>query len=136
MEHQELIEVLSERTNYSKREIRYILRELAYVIGDALKDGRDVCINNLGRFKNTRNRGGIQYSEVHGRYINLIETRRVSFKSSQHLKRQVKLSTDLFRKQPIEVRFGLPKKREQDGKVRRTNRSRKSTKRKEGRSRG
>jgi DNA-binding protein HU-beta len=133
MEFQELVTVLSRETKYTKREIRRILLLFADIVGRALEEGRDIQVYNLGRFKNLESGARSGRHPVTGERIPIPPSRRIKFDPIPMLRERVKKSADLFKKESLETRYGLPRKEKQHGKVRSGNRPRQGTKREEGR---
>jgi nucleoid DNA-binding protein len=136
MEYQELVTVLAERTHYTRREIRQILRLLVKTIRETLEDGRDVHIYGLGRFQNLEARARSGRHPITGERIPIPARRRIKFEPIDEFRDAVRASAELFKKESLEARFGLPRKEDRHGKVWRGDRSGKSAKGKEGRKRG
>jgi DNA-binding protein HU-beta len=136
MEFQDLVTVLAEQTNYTRREIRQILRELAQIIGQAIEEGRDVHVWGLGKFRNVEAKARSGRHPVTGERIPIPPSRRLKFEPTDELRDRAKASADLFNKETLEVRYGLPKKEKRHGKVRSRNRSQQGAKGKEGGSGG
>lgn len=118
MEYQELVITLANRTNYTKRETRNVIRELALVIRRALEEGRDVQIWGLGRFKNVGARARVGRHAITGDVIQIPATRKVKFEPSATFRDDVKKSAHLYKKESLETKYGLPKKETKHGKVR------------------
>lgn len=135
MEYQELVTVLADKSNYTRREVRNILRLLVDVIRDAIENGRDVRIRALGRFAN------VETGPKVGRHPGTLEvmhipaTRKVKFDPTKEFKRKVKESVHLFRKESLETKYGLPRKEKPHGEVCSGNRPQQGAERKEGRGR-
>jgi len=119
MEQQELIAKLSERTHYTKREIRTLLRTLVLIIREELSSGHDVVINGLGAFRNVA--GKARRSGLNGRtkglrgkpIVQIVETpatRRVRFYPAGVLVKAAKASMRLFTEN-LSKKFGLPKEK-------------------------
>jgi nucleoid DNA-binding protein len=105
------------------------------VVGDALADGRDVQVYSLGRFKNLESGARSGRHPVTGERIPIPPSRRIKFEPIPLLRAKIKDSADLFKKESLETRYGLPKKEKKHGKVWRGYRPRKGSKGKEGRTR-
>jgi len=110
MEYQELITAISERSNYTPREIRQILRLFAEITTDALSQGLDVQMQRLGRFKNVVSGRRSGRDSATGKRFSIPPARRVKFEPTKHLRAQVKASVRLFNKESLEVKYGLPKR--------------------------
>jgi len=135
MEFQELVTELSNQTNYTKREIRHILRLLVKLIVENIVNGRDVQIWGLGRFRNlpAKARTGRHY--ITGARIDIPASRRLKFEPIIEIKNRVRESISLFKKESLEAKYGLPKKEKRHGKIWSSHRPPQSTQRKEGWSR-
>lgn len=136
MEFQELVETLSTQSRYTRREIRQIVLLLIEIIRDNLAHGRDTQLRKLGKFRNVPAGVKCVRNKYTGERRLLPPSRRVKFEPTQELKELVRSSESLFKQESLESRFGLPKKEDKHGKVRRRDRPRQGPKRKEGRSRG
>lgn len=111
MEYQELITVISERSNYTPREIRQILRLFAEITTDALSQGLDVQVQRLGRFKNVASGRRSGRDSATGKRFAIPPARRVKFEPTKPLRSRVKASMRLFDKESLATKYGLPKRR-------------------------
>lgn len=118
MEYQELVIALANRTNYTKREIRSIIRELSLLIKETIQDGRDVQLWGLGRFRNVPARARVGRNSITGEPVSIPATRRVKFEPNVPFRDGVRKSAVLFKKESLETKYGLPKKEKRHGKVR------------------
>ena len=131
MEYQELITTIAERSSYTPREIRHILRLFTEIAGDALAAGLDVQIRHLGKFKNVVAGRKSGRNPTTGERFPVPPSRRIKFEPAKRLRARVKASLSLFNKESLEEKYGLPKKEEHSGEIRSTDRSEQSAKRKE-----
>jgi len=136
MEYQEFIEVLAEKSRYTKREIRKMLRLITATIQDAMGRGRDVHIVGLGKFKNVGTgfmRGRNRYT---GQPVIIPPRRRVRFSPAVALREIVLKSEIVFREETnLMKKFGL-EKGSKHGEVRGPDRPEEGPKGKAGRSGG
>jgi nucleoid DNA-binding protein len=123
MEYQDLVTVIARQTNYTRREIRQIVRLLVKIIGDTLEDGRDVQIWGLGRFSNLEARARTGRHPVTGKQIPIPARRRLKFEPIITLRDRIRESGNRFKKESLETRYGLPKKEKRHGKIRGQDRS-------------
>jgi integration host factor subunit beta len=110
MEFQELVTVIADQTSYTRREIRQILRLLAQIVGDAVEEGRDVHMCDLGTFRNLEAGARVGRHPRTGARIDIPARRRLKFEPEIMLRNRIRASK-IFKEVPLEKRYGVPKER-------------------------
>lgn len=109
MEHRELVNHLSHRTSYTKREIRLILKAIASVIQEAIGSGRDVQLEGVGKFLNLPQPQRVGGHPVTKKRMIIPATRRIKFEPAVKMKKVVRKSLKYFKDEDPEVKYGLKK---------------------------
>jgi DNA-binding protein HU-beta len=131
MTYLQLIAKVSEETQYTKREVRSLLRQIARTIGDSLIVGQNVQWDALGTFLNLHAAAKRVRNYKTGEWYWIDARRRIKFKPSIDLRLNVANSTAQFQESDVVNQY-LPKETA-DGKVRSGNRPKEGRTRKDGR---
>ena len=133
MELNELIISVADETQYTRREIRTILRAIVKHITDGLASGVNVRIPKLGRFENLYAAPRSGRNRATGERFVIPASRRIKFVPTAQLRKRVKLSASLFETEEPATLYGLSEKGEEDdGEVRSRDRPEEGPQRKEG----
>jgi len=132
MTFDELVVTMAAESRYTRREIRKLMRLLAFVIKESVKEGRDVHLYGVGTFVSKLD--GVRYgrNSSTGEKLTIPPKRRLRFVPAVELKKAA-LKAPTFADDLAE-RFGLKKEKE-DGKVRSGDRPQEGAERKTGRRR-
>lgn len=115
MEHADILRRLSERTNYTERELRQLFSVFATIVREALVSGQDVHINGIGKLINKLCKPKKGRNPKTGEVITIPAKRRIRFKTCTALEMAMRAAGNPLKEDLLE-RFGL-KKRKADGKV-------------------
>ena len=114
MEYRELVNHLSNRTSYTKREMRLILRAVAEVMQEAIGSGRDVQFDGVGKFLNLPQAQRVGGDPVTKKRMIIPATRRIRFEPCIGMKKAVRGSLKHFKDEDPEVKYGLRRSNEQE----------------------
>lgn len=124
MELLDIVCAVADRTRYTRREIRGILRAAASIIKEELGQGRSVSWRGLGQFENAYrgHRIGRDPRTKGETTMYVPPGRRLKFIPSAELLNAVRSSARFFEEANPEQRYLPTKEAETNGKVRRRNR--------------
>ncbi|CAB4131720.1 HimA Bacterial nucleoid DNA-binding protein [uncultured Caudovirales phage] len=130
MTYTQLVAKISEETNYTKREVRKLLRTVAMTIRGSLTSGQNVQWSNVGTFYNVpEGAHHVRNYKTGERYFTK-PRRKIRFKPCTDLKYEVRRSVVLFQEANTINQY-LPMEDIDDGKVRSGNRPKESGTRKD-----
>jgi DNA-binding protein HU-alpha len=90
MNKAQLINIISDMTELSKRQIKMTLEAALYAITESLKNGKPVQLVGFGTFKINHRAARIGRNPQTGKSINISATKVPSFVSGKTLKKAVK----------------------------------------------
>ena len=110
MEYLDVVDTISRRTAYTRKEVRRVMREITRLMCDQIERGGHVRWTGLGKFENLQSQKRNIRNPVTGVRRLIPPARRLKFIPSDRIKKALKKSLAVFQEESLVDRY-LPKEK-------------------------